>query len=271
MREKVKEGHTPEPQNKLSPAVILAYQPWGGHDLVVRAFWKRSFRMPTFNDLYYTLVGNSYLTPEHVAQLSVGVHYGQRATRGLWRELVVDASLYHNRVKDKIVAVPAGNMFRWMMLNLGKVQILGSELSAGVAVAPLPHLTTTLRATYTYQRALDVTHPSHKNYRHQVVYIPRHSGSLLLGAEYKGWGLNYSFIYTGTRYNAKYNSAESRMLPWYTSDLSAQKQFTLGKGKYKLRTSLHLNNLLNQHYDVVLNYPMPGFNWHFTTLFEWSL
>ena len=37
--------------NKFTPAVFLSYQPWHEHDLNFRAFFKRIFRMPTFNDL----------------------------------------------------------------------------------------------------------------------------------------------------------------------------------------------------------------------------
>ena len=36
--------------------------------LSVRTFAKRSFRMPTFNDLYYTDLGNSNLKPESATQ-----------------------------------------------------------------------------------------------------------------------------------------------------------------------------------------------------------
>ena len=132
---------------------------------------------------------------------------------------------------------------------------------------PIEQLVTTLRLSYTYEKALDVTSPKAKNYRHQIVYIPEHSGSVIAGAEYKSWGLNYSFIYTGKRYNAKYNDENSRMLPWYTHDISLRKDFLFGK-KHLLRINLDVNNLLNQHYDVVINYPMPGRNYKLTLTYQ---
>ena len=82
--------------------------------------------------------------------------------------------------------------------------------------------------------------------------------------DYKSWGVNYSFIYTGIRYNAKYNDVNSRMLPWYTSDLSFRKTFAGFGGKGLIRTSVDINNIFDQHYDVVLNYPMPGRNYKLT-------
>ena len=57
------------------------------------------------------------------------------------------------------------------------------------------------------------------------------------------------------------------MLPWYTHDISLRKDFLFGK-KHLLRINLDVNNLLNQHYDVVINYPMPGRNYKLTLTYQ---
>ena len=44
--------------------MIVNYKPWAGEDINFRAFYKRIFRMPTLNDLYYTFIGNKLLNPE---------------------------------------------------------------------------------------------------------------------------------------------------------------------------------------------------------------
>lgn len=271
VREKVRQNAAAPAKNILSPALILSYQPWRQHNLSFNAFYKNSFRMPTFNDLYYTFIGNSVLKPEYVEMYNIGLFYSKSAEGGFLRHFQFSTDVYYNHIRDKIVAVPAGNMFRWMMLNLGEVDIKGLESSVLATISPIRDLYGTLRINYTYQRALDVTDVRDKNYRHQIVYIPRHSGSLLLGLEYKNWGLNYSFIYTGERYNAKYNDKNSHMQPWYTSDITVRKSFEWRGGRYRLDTSFDINNLLNQHYDVVLNYPMPGRNYRLTTTFTLGL
>ena len=48
------------------------------------------------------------------------------------------------------------------------------------------------------------------------------------------------------------------MQPWYTSDASLSYRATVGKTA--LRTTLEVNNLFSQDYDVILNYPMPQRN-----------
>ena len=83
---------------------------------------------------------------------------------------------------------------------------------------------------------------------------------------YKGWGMNYSFIYTGERYNQQENIPRNHTQPWYTSDLSVQKSFAIRTRTLKL--TAEINNLFGQDYDVVLNYPMPKTNCRFVTSFN---
>lgn len=252
----------PAPANQLmTPSFFFSSRPCADTDLYFYGFYKRAFRLPTFNDLYYTFIGNATLNPEYTTQYNLGTSYNYLADKELIRSIDLRADVYYNEVKDKIVAVPAGNMFRWMMLNLGRVKILGTEISVGTSLRLTKEWHASLSAGYTYQKALDITDKASKTYKHQIVYIPRHSGSLLGSMDYKSWGANLSFIYTGVRYNAKYNDRHSRMLPWYTTDLSIRKSFTLGRMPYPVNCSLDINNILNQHYDVVLNYPMPGRNY----------
>jgi len=112
---------------------------------------------------------------------------------------------------------------------------------------------------YTYQQARDVTNPSDSYYKHQIPYIPWHSGSAILGATFKDWQLNYSFIYAGKRYNQQENIVYNYMPAWYTSDLSLVYAFNWQKLRCKL--TAEVNNLFAQDYDVILNYPMPKRNY----------
>ena len=176
------------------------------------------------------------------------------------------ADAYYNTVKDKIVAYPKGQQFRWTMLNLGKVQIKGIDVSALLTFSPAEQLDITLRAQYTFQQAIDVTNPADNYYRDQIPYIPRNSGSAVVNATWRGWGLNYSYIYVGERYNQQENIKYNYTQPWYTSDISLSKDFNIGK--VLLRGLIEVNNLLSQDYDVILNYPMPKRNYRFTITVE---
>jgi outer membrane cobalamin receptor len=242
--------------SQLTPALFANIYPFKGKWLSLRAYVKQSYRMPTFNDLYYNDLGNAALRPERATQYDLGLllnrHQGEA-------HFSLQADIYYNKVSDKIIAYPKGQQFRWTMLNLGEVDIRGLDVTGSVAF-PLTHTgaNLSLRAQYTYQRAIDITNPATPYYRHQIPYIPHHAGSLIAGLDWRRLSLNYSFIYTGERWNAQENSQYNHMQPWYTSDLSAAYRFRLQK--HPCRLSAEVNNLFDQQYDVIANYPMPGRN-----------
>lgn len=266
VHEKVKRFEARPDKAVATPAFFLSYKPFHRQDLSVRAFYKRMFRMPTFNDLYYTDMGNAFLKPEYAEQFNIGLKYTKNfmnmpALRTV--DAAVDA--YYNHITDKIIAYPKGQQFRWTMLNLGEVDIKGVDIALNLAWA-FGEVEATARLQYTYQEAIDVTDSADTYYRDQIPYIPWHSGSAVLSLFYKGWGLNYSFIYTGERYNQQENIPRNHTQPWYTSDLSVQKSFAIRTSTLKL--TAEINNLFGQDYDVVLNYPMPKTNCRFVTSFN---
>ena len=244
---------------RWTPAFFANIYPLQGRWLSLRAFAKKSFRMPTFNDLYYTELGNASLKPETATQYDIGLRASRTWTSGLLRHASLQADGYYNTVRDKIVAYPKGQQFRWTMLNLGRVHIKGIDIEAEADFQPLREVTLTARAQYTWQDARDVTDPSTPYYRDQIPYIPWHSGSAILGLTWRRWSLNYSFIYAGERYNEQENIIYNYMQPWYTSDLSLVYIHKHHRTTY--RATLEVNNLLSQDYDVILNYPMPKRNY----------
>lgn len=212
--------------------------------------------MPTLNDLYYTEIGNSLLKPEYTNQYNAGLSYEHDFKNGFLSYLNLVAEAYHNSVTDKIIAYPRGNQFRWTMLNLGKVDIKGVDLSGQAVWVLSSEFLLNSRITYTYEEAIDITDPTDSYYKNQIPYIPLHSGSALMNLVYKKWNFNYSFIYTGERFNMQANIPENYEQPWYTHDLSVSKDFNIEH--YHIRASLEVNNLLNQNYSVIKNFPMPG-------------
>lgn len=242
----------------LTPAFFMNVAPLATLPLTVRAYVKKSFRMPTFNDLYYTDMGNALLKPESAIQYNIGTTYTyvSSSSHALFK-LSVDA--YYNTVHNKIVAYPKGQQFRWTMLNLGRVHIKGTDLEAQAVVPLNTRWRLDVRAQYTYQDARDVTDVTDTYYHDQIPYVPWHSGSVVVGVASKSWTLDYSFIYVGERYNQQENIACNHMQPWYTNDIHASYAFRW-RGK-SCRLTAEVNNVLNQDYDVILNYPMPKRNY----------
>lgn len=242
-------------KNKYTPSVIATWQPLTKLPLNVRAFYKKVFRMPTLNDLYYTFIGNKDLKPEYTTQYDVGITFSHTWNNHWLKSLDLQIDGYYSEVDDKIIAMPTSNQFRWTMINLGHVEIRGLDAAIrgewGFGKVELSTL-----FNYTYQKAQDFTDPTSEWYGGQIPYIPWHGGSIILNGSYQTWSCNYSFIYTGERYEAVANIPENYAQPWYTHDFSLSKTFQWEKTR--IRVTAEINNIFNQQYEVVQCYPMPG-------------
>ena len=259
---------SPMSNPKITPGIFVSFRPYPKIDLSLNAFYKQSYRYPTFNDLYYTDLGNADLRPELARQHSVELAYTisnqkSKIKNNVGYEISASASYYYNRVTDKIIAYPKGQQFRWTMLNLGTVKINGVDAKADMSLfLPLQFVLRT-RLNYTYQTAIDVTDPNDTYYCHQIPYIPWHSGSVVVSLDWQSkrgdhYGLTYSFIYVGERYCQQENTIYNYVQPWYTHDLSLYGEWQIQR--WYLQANLEINNLLGQDYEVIQNYPMPKQN-----------
>ena len=274
--DKTKTGIARQSFDNLTPALFVSYRPieW----LQLSGFAKKSYRMPTFNDLYYTNIGNAFLKPESAIQYDLGIRFDSKAIDGFTNKNTLaedkhsslsgslEAHVYHNSVHDKIVAYPKGQQFRWTMLNLGRVHIDGIDVQGNASWQVLADLLFSARLQYTYQQARDVTDRTTSYYSDQIPYTPWHSGSMTMMIDYGAWNFAYNFIYTGERYCQQENIRYNHLEPWYTSDLHLAWRHRFGDILFK--ATMEVNNLLNQQYDVIINYPMPGRNLNVTLLCE---
>jgi outer membrane cobalamin receptor len=238
--------------------------------------------MPTFNDLYYSRVGNAGLRPETTHQWNMGVTW----TGALpdWLPLIsVTADGYHNRVYDKIIAVPTKNIFVWSMVNLGEAAITGADVSVESSFAVAKGFALVLAGTYTYQRAFDVTDKTSGTYLHQIPYTPRVSGSARAGLRTPWAELAYSAVWSGKRYASGENFAENKLPGYSDQGISVSRDLALQKKARKSEATVatalpaatdpngtptphisirgEINNMFDAQYAVVKWYPMPGRNY----------
>ena len=251
--ENVKYYEAADDFQEYSPTVLFNVQPFKSPDFRIRGFYKKMFRMPSFNDLYYTFVGNTFLDPEYSDQINLGFSWQKELGNTFFN---VTSDIYKIWITDKIVAIPGTNLFRWTMYNLGEVETNGIETNFTNSGKIGSHFNYTAILTYTFQESLDRT-PEGNSFGQQIPYVPKHSGGFSVMLDYKNIALNYSFIYTGERYSQKANIASNYLQPWYTHDMSVNYPIPF-LGKNPLKLGLEVNNLLDQQYAVIKNFPMPG-------------
>lgn len=264
--DKVSSGPAAGSKNEITPTVMVSWQPFDQKEFRLRSFYKHIFRMPTFNDLYYTFYNFTVLKPEYTKQYDIGFTYIKGYDDQLFSQFSIQADGYVNQVKDKIIAVPSNNVVRWAMQNIGRVEVRGVDLNIQSAwqVNNLFQLSTGI--AYTYQKAVDADINS-PTYQNQIIYIPRHNVSFLVNAAYQKLSANYSFIYTGERYNQSSNNIYNYIRPWYTHDFALHYHGVMRNRKFVV--TAEVNNLLNQDFEVITNFPMPGRSYRFSLTYNY--
>ncbi|MDO5524093.1 MAG: TonB-dependent receptor plug domain-containing protein [Bacteroidia bacterium] len=253
--ESTRNGEPAENRTKFSPYVSVSVKPFSDVDFRFRAFYKNSFRLPTFNDLYYPAIGMRQLLPEDANQFNAGATFGTSIGNAV-PLLTLSADAYQNRIKNKIVAYPTGNLHQWTMMNLGAVKINGLDVSAEGIIKLQNTGNLVVGATYTLQRAMDVTDSEKITYKHQLPYTPKHSGSARATLETSWFHVAYAVLWSGQRFSNRYNGNEFRMSGYSDHSVSVAKSLNTRFGKADL--SVEALNLAGKNYEIVRNYPMPG-------------
>jgi len=255
VKETVKIGNATNNPPQLSPYISLSIKPFERKDFHLRVFYKNTFRLPSFNDLYYSQVGNRDLKPEKTNQYNLGLTYSKSIEK--WLPLLsVTADFYHNDVIDKIVAYPNKDTFFWTILNYGKVAIDGIDLTAETTFQPWKSIGIIVGTNYSYQRALIVTDPTARDYNNQIPYTPRVSGSGKIGVETPWINVSYSLLWSGKRYAVNQNYAENLLPAYVDHSISVNRDFKLKH--YLIHANVEVLNLLNSNYEIVRWFPMPG-------------
>lgn len=261
--ENVRIGEAADDRKRLSPAVSLSWKPSEDARWRMRASYKDIFRVPTFNDLYYLLIGNSRLRPETTKQFNLGATWSCPSA-GAVDYLHVSADAYYNRVNDKIVAVPT--MFVWKMSNAGKVETLGFDLNIESGLTLADGYKLYVAGTYNFMQAEDITDRDSKIWRNQIAYTPKHSGSGSATLELPWLNLTYNILYASERYRMPQNSSDNRIKPYTDHSLSASRTFRWKK--QSLRVQIDALNIGDKNYEIIRFYPMAGRNYKITFTYK---
>ncbi len=266
--EELRSGAAAPDRFRLSPSVSVSYKPFAGKNLRIRASWQDIFRTPTFNDLYYERVGNSALKPEKAGQVNVGITY-REAFEGVLDEISLHADAFYNKVEDKIVALPT--LFVWRMYNVGEVEIEGADINLGASFSFGAGTRVKVQGNYSYQKAIDITDPKGKNYKHQIPYTPLHSGNVTVSILNRWANLGYVMSVTGDRYALSQNIRSNLMPGYMEHSVSVGKEFEMqgsGDRNYSWGIQVECQNITDEQYDVIQYYPMPGRSLRVTLKFE---
>ncbi|WP_027420145.1 TonB-dependent receptor plug domain-containing protein [Crocinitomix catalasitica] len=236
----------------LSPFFSFSVQPFIKKALKIRAFYKSSYRMPTFNDLYYNAIGNKHLKPEEANLLNIGLSYKKVFTKFSF-QTTIDG--FYNQTKNKIIAIPTKDLFNWSMQNIGETEIKGIDFSAFLSTR-LRKVLFVLSTSHSFNQTIDITDENNSTFGHQLPYTPQYTTSNGMSISIKGFALSVNALYNSFRYSLNEN-IYSNLLPAF-SDFNLGLSKELNWNSSKVFISLKCMNLLNKNYQIIRSFPMPG-------------
>ena len=242
--------------NHLSPYLGVSYRLFKDRALRIRAFYKNSYRLPTFADMYYPDVPNPNLKAENTHQYNIGITT-VRSSGILFPYLSFSIDTYLNKTKDKIVVVPRQSQYKLSVYNMGSVDIKGIDFNLEFHINVSTTVTAEFSGSYTYQHAKEKIEEEER----VLPYTPKHSGSGYITIKTKHFNVNYNCIYSGKRYYNQIEESAFAMKSYSDHSLSLIKPF-----RWKNITgdlSVECLNVFNQQYDIVRSYPMPGRSFRF--------
>ena len=207
----------------------------------VRGVYSRSFRAPTFNDLFWPnqgwAIGNPLLKPEKGTTWEAGF------TSDITPAITCDLSYYRSKYSDLINWAPDETGWIWTPTNINSAVIDGIEFNSQVRLWDR----WAFNAGYAFLRAKDL---DTKNY---LVYQPKHRANFALSYQCH-WGLLLEL--RGEFTSQRFHNAANTLKVEHFADfgLSARQKIKDGVSCF-----LSIDNLLDRHYQVIHDYPMPGF------------
>jgi iron complex outermembrane receptor protein len=230
-----------------------------GTDLLLKGNIARNYRQPSLNDLYWQPGGNPDLLPEKGVTSEAGLEYQLIFADNLIR---TELTAYLSDIKNWIIWIPGFKGY-WEPKNISRVHSTGLEYSL-LLQGELHGIGYKLMGSYAYTRSINYGDPlvwGDRSYGKQLVYIPLHSGNLMVNLTYRDFFITYQYNAYSERYTTSSNDLSSRyrLYPYFMNNFAVGKDFRF-RG-LDLTAEMRIYNLFNESYHSILYRPMPGRNY----------
>lgn len=218
---------------------------------------QRTFRLPSLDDLFWSPGGNPDLAPESGWHHELGTQFsaGPQTFRNKWK-----ISGYYRSIDNWILWRPVDN-FIWSPENIARVMSRGIELSYDFTYRKRNHSIQAL-LLYTLQHVTEEQrNPSFQDRDgNQLIYMPPHQLKMNVSYSSDSWSIGIHHRMISKSFADPLNE---QIVPAYQiGTYSINKTWLLKKNE--IQTGLKIDNIWDEDYEVILNYPMPGRTIHFT-------
>jgi len=203
----------------------------------------KNFRVPTFNDLYWTGAGsrgNLGVLPETSWQVELGQSLEVK-------NLALSLNVY-SITTDNLIQWRPNTEGIWMAMNVQDVSQYGLELG-------LDWKRKWGNQELVWESAYDFTKSIDNTTDNQMLYVPEHMFRSNLAYQFKKLVAFYQFLYNGSVYTTTDNSDS---LPSYTVGNIGLDYHWPDMSEIKFILGLKVNNVFNKNYQNVAYRPMPN-------------
>ena len=213
-------------------------------DITVSAKMTRDFRVPSFNELYYLNYGTQFLKPETSMGIDIGCTYAHERINAQF-------SVYHMRIQDQILSIPISPV-QWSARNIGMVWSSGMEASLGIS---LPEIKGAMQINYAFKDALDKSSDS-ETFNTTLPYVPRHTISYSMYSDFSNHAIGIMLSAIGERFGMPGDLPEGLLHSVILINPHVEYRMKVFDGQLHIRGEIR--NLLNEEYQMILNFPLPG-------------
>lgn len=221
----------------------------------------RVYRLPTFNDLFWTPGGNPDLLPEQGFTQDVGIVFHTESKH--WN-FNIENTIFNRNIDNWIIWVPTNTY--WMPQNVQKVWSRGIESHVDISyIIKDFKLRLNGAATYVYSTNRRQRSANDNSIDKQLIYLPKFTSFLRISAQYKNFSLAFRHNYNSKRFTSTDNI--QFLDPFQLGSLIAG--YDVVTPHSTLRLFFEVNNIWNEEYQAIRNRPMPlsnftvGFNMGF--------
>lgn len=220
-----------------------------------------SFRLPSFNDLYWQGGGNQNLLPEKGKKIESSIEFKNK-------NLKMGLTAFFHHVDNWILWVPFNGAASWMATNAKEIESHGFELASEwkCALSASSFLKFYGRYQLVSSKNTDVYGPDKTILGKQLFYTPKQTGTANVQYLFGKNRVSLNYSLTGSRFATADNQVDGLLPAFYLFN------FSLAKDVYykSLKTAVEFSilNLFNSNYYVFENRPMPLRNYQISIKFN---
>lgn len=236
-------------ENALSYGLGLNYEILSDK-LFVFGNVNRNYAPPTFNDLYWPGFGNPDLEPETAMKTDIGFRYQNSAGN-------VSLSYFDSSIDNGILWWPDSNgNFSPNNVNEIKSRGITTEIESNFRMG---EVSTSIMGSLTWLNAeYEMRGNDGSLQGNRVVYSPEYRAGSEIRIQYQSAGLSAYYDYTSSRPVNDANSLELDAVNLF----NVTAFFTMNTSLTNIRFTASVQNLTNESYQLIYDYPMPGRSWN---------